>query len=378
MTPRTILHLIDSDTLGGAERQVMTLIEHLDRDRWEPVLVHHGSPGIAPLVAEAHAAGVGDWQIPQMPDGLGGAARLPALRRELRRRRPAVVHAHLTWPLAMKWPLAAALAAGVEATVATVQLYLPFHINRRILWQQGHLARRIGRYIAVSQSVADLCAATCGWPESKLTVVHNGIDPGPWERADPEAGREALGAEPGLPVVFTAARLDHQKGLEVLVDAAAQLPGMRFVVAGEGPERSMLEARIAALGLGDRFVLLGRREDVHELMAGCDLFVLPSRYEGLPVSVVEAMAAARPVVATAIGGTDEIVDDGRTGLLVPADDRGALAAAIRQALGDPARAAAFGACGRERVQRSFSATAMAAGVSDVYEELLGTQGRSPR
>ncbi len=150
--------------------------------------------------------------LPRAPDGLAGARRMPALVRLLRAQRPAIVHAHLTWPLAMKWTLAAALAARVPAVVASVQLYLPFHTNRWILWQQAQIARRMGRYIAVSDAVRAACLRTCDWPAERVTVVHNGIDPASVQpetalaAARPSAGgRRAGRAHP--------ARLDPQKGL---------------------------------------------------------------------------------------------------------------------------------------------------------------------
>ena len=208
--------------------------------------------------------------------------------------------------------------------LATVQLYLPFTATRATLLQHRVLSRRVGRYVCVSRFVADACIAHVGWPPARVSVVHNGIDPAPWARGDAAAGRAALGGGDG-PVALTLARLDAQKGLEVLVEAAALTPGVQFAIAGDGPEGPALERQIERLGLGGRVRLLGRREDAPDLLAGCDLFVLPSRFEGLPVSVVEAMAASRPVVASAIGGTDEAVVEGETGLLVPAGDAAALA-----------------------------------------------------
>jgi len=370
MSARRVVHVTDSAGFGGAERQILTLIEHLDRDRWDPILAHHGSPGIQPLVEGARALGVPDVVLPAMPDGLAGARRVPQAARTLRALGADVLHAHLTWPLACKWPLAAGVAGRVPAVLATVQLYLPFTATRATLLQHRVLARGVGRYICVSRFVADACVAHVGWPPERVSVVHNGIDPEPWARGDSAAGRAALGGGEG-PVALTLARLDAQKGLEVLVEAAAQTPGVRFAIAGDGPQRAALEQQIERLGLGDRVRLLGRREDAADLLAGCDLFVLPSRFEGLPVSVVEAMAASRPVVATAIGGTDEAVVEGETGLLVPAGDAPALAAAVARIASDAALSAAMAAAGHERALASFTATGMAGAVEQTYLELLG-------
>ena len=370
MSARRVVHFTDSASFGGAERQILTLIEHLDRGRWDPVLAHHGSPGIQPLVEGARALGVPDVVLPPMPDGVTGARGVPQAARTLRGLGADVLHAHLTWPLAAKWPLAAGVAARLPAVLATVQLYLPFTATRATLLQHRVLSRQVGRYICVSRFVADACIAHVGWPPERVSVVHNGIDPAPWELGDAAAGRAALGGGDG-PVALTLARLDPQKGLEVLVEAAAQAPGVQFAIAGDGPERPALERQIERLGLGGRVRLLGRREDAPDLLAGCDLFVLPSRFEGLPVSVVEAMAASRPVVATAIGGTDEAVAQGETGLLVPAGDAPALAEAVARIAGDGELSAAMGAAGRERALTAFTATGMASGVEATYLELLG-------
>jgi glycosyltransferase involved in cell wall biosynthesis len=175
------------------------------------------------------------------------------------------------------------------------------------------------------------------------------------------------------PIVLTLARLDRQKGLYYLLEAAALVPEAVFVLAGEGPEWPALEAQARALGLTKRVILLGYRDDVSDLLASCDVFVLPSLFEGLPLSVLEAMAAGKPVVATAIGGTDEAVVDGVTGLLVPPADPAALAKGIRMVLSDPVLSARLGAAGRARAHEQFSAEAMVRRVSDVYDELLDSR-----
>jgi glycosyltransferase involved in cell wall biosynthesis len=128
------------------------------------------------------------------------------------------------------------------------------------------------------------------------------------------------------------------------------------------------------MGIREQVVFLGHREDIPELLALCDLFVLPSHFEGLPVSVIEAMAAAKPVVATDVGGTNEAVAHGETGLLVPARQPEALAGAINSILGDPGLARRFGTAGRARAQREFSAEVMVQRVTRVYEEVLEERG----
>jgi glycosyltransferase involved in cell wall biosynthesis len=165
-------------------------------------------------------------------------------------------------------------------------------------------------------------------------------------------------------------------GLNHLLAAAACVPGAVFVLAGDGPQRGALEAESRRLGIAERVVFLGHREDVPALLSCCDLFVLPSLFEGLPVSVLEAMAAARPVIATAIGGTDEAVVHGKTGLLVPPGDSAALATSIQLLLADRAMADRLAQAGRARVEQEFSAETMTDRVSLLYDEVLaGHEGR---
>jgi glycosyltransferase involved in cell wall biosynthesis len=194
--------------------------------------------------------------------------------------------------------------------------------------------------------------------------------------------RELLG-ERDAKLVLTLARLDEHKGLLTLVRCAVEVPDAVFAIAGEGPQRARLEEEIRALGLGERVLLLGHRTDAPALLAACDLFVLPSLFEGLPVSLLEAMAAHKPVVASDIGGNNEIVVDGETGLLVPPGDAMAMASAVRLLLGDATYAHRLAAAGRERIGREFSAEAVGIRVTEVYEELLGVrsadrEGRRPR
>ena len=148
------------------------------------------------------------------------------------------------------------------------------------------------------------------------------------------------------------------------------MPDALFVIAGEGPERRSLEARARALELDGRVVFLGYRNDPADLLSACDLFVLPSLFEGFPLSVLEAAAAGRPVIATAVDGTVEAVRHGETGLLVPPADPAALAAAINALLRDPALAFRLGAAAKIHAYREFSADRMIEQVTESYDELL--------
>jgi glycosyltransferase involved in cell wall biosynthesis len=366
---RRVLHYVDSDIFGGCEEAALHLMAAIDRTRWEPVLLHHPGPGVARLVNGAASLGIRTQAVPRVNQRrrLAGLLRLwQAIRAE----HPTVFHAHLSWPLACKYGVLAAWLARVPAIVATAQLYLDPGSGR-----QARLMLRLLRcVIAVSDEVRTRYSRELGVPPAKLAVVRNGI------RVPPAAGvpNSGLRAElvRGRPdyIVLTPARLHPQKGHAYLLTAAAQVRDATFILAGDGPLRADLEGRARELGIAERCVFLGHRSDVPDLLAAADLFVLPSLFEGLPLSVLEAMAAQRPVVATAIGGTDEAVTHELTGLLVPPRDPAALASAIRRIRSDPALAHRLAAAGRDRVEREFSSVVTGDKVMSIYDDITGGAG----
>jgi glycosyltransferase involved in cell wall biosynthesis len=163
------------------------------------------------------------------------------------------------------------------------------------------------------------------------------------------------------------------KGHSVLLDAISGVPDVTLVLVGDGPEDAALRRQAQRLDIVERVVFLGFRTDIPELLSSCDLFVLPSMLEGLPLSILEAMAAGRAVVATTVGGIPEAVENGITGVLVPPRDPSALAKAIRNLLADPLLASRMGAAGKARVNQHFSVTAMTQRVAQTYLEVLGAK-----
>jgi glycosyltransferase involved in cell wall biosynthesis len=224
------------------------------------------------------------------------------------------------------------------------------------------LGRLPGALFAVSHDLRRHMIAE-GLPASRLGVIHNGIEPGPRPgEAERLAARAALGIAPDRLVVGTVARLDPVKDLATLVAAFAALRERRpsgpgaplLVIVGEGPERPRLEAAAAAAGLADAVRLPGRRDDARRLLAALDLYANTSTSEGISLTILEAMAAGLPVVATRVGGSPEVVVDGETGRLVPARDPGAVAAALVELAGARERARALGEAGRRRVEARFT------------------------
>ncbi len=208
-------------------------------------------------------------------------------------------------------------------------------------------------------------------PEHKVSVVRNGIE----VEALVERSRLPLQGAVDFeasdrPIVLIPARLHKQKGHADLLKAATKVPHVRFLLAGDGPERQSLETLAKVLGVSSRVSFLGERADVPSLLASSDVFVLPSLYEGLPVSVLEAMAVGTPVVATSVGGTDEAVQDGVTGVLVPPGQPDRLAEAIARVVADRATAEEMSLKAKQCVRELFSSESMAAGVLAVYEQLV--------
>lgn len=361
----------DSCVLGGAEKAMLMLLGSLDREEWRPTLLLDDRPGAEVLAERAAALGVPVRLVGPLPLGLAGARGVPALARLLRRERPAVFHAHMSSPVACKWGLAAAVLARVPAVLGTVQVggYEP--PDRSAYRQLRALSRGVDRYLAVSHGIANELVGQLHWPREKIDVVYNAVDLARVEVEAPPGLRQELGGGEGRPLVLMPARLDAQKGHRVLFEAIPQVPDALFLLAGEGPERGPLEALAAQLGIADRVRFLGRREDVPQLLAACDVFALPSLYEGSSLAVLEAMAAGIPIVSSAIGGTDELVEDGRSGLLVAPGDARGLAAALRRVLDDPGLRESLSAHARERVEAGLTREQMAARVSGVYRELLG-------
>lgn len=367
---RVICHFSDTSGFGGAEAALLGLVEGLSSLGEEQIVVlHHHAPNA--LKDELQARNVPLQLVDAVPDGLSGVRRLPRFVGLLRRLSPMVFHAHLTMPLACKFPLLGAQLAGVPAIIATEQLMLEFPFGRSARYQQRLVARRVDRFVAVSDHVARSLAAL-GWPADKLTVIPNAIDVGRFAFGDERVARSHA-----APIVLTVARLDNQKGHEYLIEAADALPEVRVLIAGDGPERARLEELARRSPASSRIEFLGARRDIPELLAGCDVFVLPSLFEGLPLAVLEAMAAGRPVVASDIGGIDEIVIPEMTGLLVPPRDAGALAAAVRRLLDDPGLGHRLGEQAHELVRSRYQQSRMARDVLDLYRAVTAPRG-APR
>lgn len=288
----------------------------------------------------------------------------------LRKRRPDVFHCHVGIGWEDWGGLEAARLAGVPVVVQTQHLpFLLSHPRKR----QGLLRSLAAadRIIAVSDGVRRTYEVV-GVPTRCLVTIANGVRARRFYLGR-DAARAALALNPDQPVVMTVGRLTHIKAQDLLVEATlglARFADVAVVIVGEGPWYSRLKAQATTLGVDGSVHLIGHRPDARALLDAADVFVLPSRCEGMPLAAIEAMEAGLPVVATQVIGTDEVVVDGVTGTLVPSGDPRALGQAIGDLLADPARRLAYGAAGRRRYLKCFTAERMVDRTRAVYDALL--------
>lgn len=297
------------------------------------------------------------------------------LARLARQHRAALFHAHQYTPF---FYARAPFWLGWRPPVLFTEhgRFYPDLPNRKRMWFNRLFLRSCDRVVAVGRSVQRALVDNEGIPAERIDIIYNGVclqqfAPDPQAR---EAVRQALGIAHDAPVAILVARLDPIKDHATAVQVAARVrqsrPDFQLVVVGEGPQRPAIEAQISAAHLTGAVRLLGLRTDVPRLLAAADLFLLTSLSEGIPVTLIEAMGARLPVVATQVGGVPEVVADGQTGLLAPAGDAAALAAAVLRLLADPALARRMGEAGQARAAALFSQQAMHAAYARLYETML--------
>jgi len=365
-----VVHLMASPFLGGPERQVLGLARAL-RPHCQTVFLSFAERGLSrPFLERAAADGfqavcfqenaphflrasgeIAEWLRRLGADVLCCSGYKPDLIGWLAARRAGV-------------PVVA-IAHGWTAATAKVRFYEA--LDRRVM-------RRMDAVVCVSEAQGAK-VRRAGVPAERAPVVRNAIRAEAFGPPDPVCREMLLGLFAQRPerIVAAAGRLSPEKGFDQLIDAAALLtprhPGAGFVVFGDGPLRDDLTTRIAERGLQGRFVLAGFRPDLERLLPACDLAVSSSHTEGLPVVVLEEMAAGLPVVATAVGGTPEVVEEGVTGRLVPSADPAALARGVAELLASPDTARAMGLAGRRRVEEHFTFAAQAEQYLGVFRRL---------
>ncbi len=367
-----VAHVVHSLDVGGLENGVVNLVNTAGL-RFRHVIVCMTTAG--PL-RDRLDPGVEVVTVGKRPgQDLAAVVRLIRLLRAVR---PAIVHSR-------NW---AALDAVPSARLAGVRVIVHGEHGREATDPEGRSERRnrirrlihplVSQFVTVSRDLERWLIEDVRLPDRKVTAIPNGVDVTRFGCPDRRAARRSLGLPDDSLVLGTVGRLDPVKDQAGLLRAFADLlpahPEAWLIVAGNGPCRENLHGLAASLRISERVRFLGERPDVPVVLAAMNLFVLPSIAEGMSNTLLEAMASGLPVVATRVGGNPELIEEGVNGRLVPAQDSGALTAAIAGYLDDPHLRALHGKASRERVASSFSLERMTEAYVNLYGRLLARRG----
>ncbi len=361
-----LLIVTDEMEVGGSQRQIVRLLRHIDRERFQPSVLYFRNR--SHLVDELEEMGIPVLQVPKRrpldPRFVAGLAR------RIREGGYDVMHC-----FAFSAELWGMVAHGVNGRGGFVS-----SIRGRYEWYsplQWRIKRWVSRYsdcvVSNSRAGADYALERMGLEPERVEVVYNGIEIPPEVPADRLAAlRASLGIGDGEVMGLFVGRFVEHKNLPSLVRAMAVLkesgPVPVMCLAGDGELRSRVETEIVRRGLEGCFRLLGQRDDVEQLMQAADFVVLPSFREGLSNTILEGMAAGRPVVASRVGGNVELLEHERTGLLYPSDDHLALARAMGRLVGDVELRRRLGTEARRVAERRFSIPAMVQRMESIYEQ----------
>lgn len=367
-----ILYLIDfASSTGGAERFAIGLATHLPRDRFEPWVCSTRGADDAALGALAEAG------IPYVDLGRGTRLRLHRfgrLARLIKRQRFDILHAHKFG--SNLWGSVIGSACRVPVIVAHEHSW-SYEGDPLRAWLDGRVIGRLAtRFVVVSSADAQRMAARERVPTDKIVMIPNGYIPS--AETSGSDFRAELGLAPQTPLIATAARCDPEKRIDVLLEAHARvlasIPDAHLAIAGNGKCRPALAQHARELGLDGTVHFLGQRSDVDSILRAADVAALSSDREGSPLIMFECMATNTPLVATAVGGLPDVVEDCRTGLLVPRRDPAALAEGLVALLTDPERRAQIAAAASARLPH-FTIDATAARFAALYDTLCQEVGR---
>ena len=382
-----VLLVLPNLYIGGSQESVRTLARHLATQGCMPVVcaLFDGGPLMNDLLRQGtpvEVLSLARHRFVDFPRFVADMARIwRAVGNVIKKYDINVVQ---TYVLGIQHFLVLAVARVLGVPVVVLNFrnerFLPAGQEGRLRIQFHRLAYRLARhwasdYVAVSSQVQRALTRCLGLSDEDVTVICNGVDVDRYRQSgDRDGMREQLGLDHCAILLTTIATLKAQKGHRYLIEAANVVvrrePKVHFLLAGDGELRLELEAQAKTCGLSDNVHFLGNRRDVVEILNASDIFVLPSLWEGLSMALLEAMAAAKPIVATNVSGTDEVMVDGETGLLVPPGDSGLLARAIDELISDPNRARAMGKAAQQRVKQRFSTETQASQYLALYDRLL--------
>lgn len=375
--PVLVMHVAETVGWAGGEAYLLKLAATLDRRRFRLAVV---VPERGPLVTRLEALGVPTWEV-QQTRRLVSVGALRGLIAVFRREHPAIVQSH--GARSNVYARLAGWFAGVPIVLSTVHNSLFDYgvgtVRRHIYVLAERLTSPLAhRVIAVSRAVAHDLVHRYGIRADRVIAIQNGIDAAAFTPQRPRSSvLEELGLRPENRLIGIMGRMTPQKGHDILLRAlrllAPRFPRLRCLIIGDGPLEPWLKRQAGELGLSPYCVFTGARSDVADLLAVLEIAVLPSRSEGLPFALLEAMALGKPVAATNVGGNIEVVEDGKTGLLTPPGDPDALADALAFLLEHPQEAVEMGQRGRVRVCEHFSLDRMIHALEDLYISALGTR-----
>jgi len=357
---------------GGAERHVTTLAPKMDPARFEPSVVCIGEEG--ELFGGLRRAGIKATAL-----NLGGKRNaVRALRQLIARMRseqPDVVvmrgyNAEVLGRIAV-------FATGVPHSVVWVHGIDFEHEHRSFLRNvlDRLLVRQTSSYFGVAEAQKRYLIDGLHCPDHKVRIIHNGVELALFDVRSDRGILTEFGIEAGQPVVGIVASLrpekDHATFLHAARTVVNDFPKAQFLVVGDGTTRAELEALSAELGIADNVHFAGARKDIHPILRAIDVFTLSSTKETFPIAVLEAMACARPVVCTDVGGISEVVEDGVSGFLVPPKDPTQLAARLTQLLSCPDLVRRMGEAGRRRIEADYSLDRSVQETERAFEEIMG-------
>lgn len=378
---KRIVYLIDALGLGGAERLLPIYLQYLDTNRFEPRVCALHVKDNNRLATEIQRLGIPvDLLSLRHLRDLRGARNL---LHYLRRQQTDLLHTQLEFAdtlgsFAAKW-------VGIP-TVSTLHTYDNPPPRSRTYWRLRlrwwSLARFCDRIIAVSEGTRQHHIRVGKLPPEKVVTLYNGIDLSRFNHLvelDRPTMRQALGLPPDAPVLVSIAVLRQPKGIQYMLEALpsilAQVPAAHYLVVGSGEYADTLKDLARQQGVADRVIFTGARQDIPELLAISDLFVLPTLTEALPTVLAEAMAAVKPIVVSKVGGVPEMIEHGHNGLLVPPANPAHLAEACLQLLQNPAQADALACAGRKIVEQRFNIEQQVQRLGELYEGLLAQPNR---
>jgi len=364
--PVTILYLLTELEVGGAERSLYEIARRIDRKRFRPIVASLRGTGPLKSWFDEENIPVHPLEV-RPPLGLGGIFRLVRL---LRRDRVTILHSFLFHPNVI-----GRLAGGLARTpivISSARVAEPTRPWR--LWLEGLTSPLMDVETCVSDSVRRFMHARAHIPWRKLVTIRNGVDFSRFTLGRTEA-RAALNLPGDVPVVLFVGRFEHQKGVDLLPSIAktvlAGVPSARFLLVGAGPLQDAVQQEFQRLGISNSVEFLGKRDDIPTLLAASDVLILPSRWEGLANVILEAHAARTPVVATDVEGTQEVIQTGVTGIVVPPEQPDLFAQAILDLLRDPEKRQALASAAYSRAGECFSVEQMAHSNHLLYEQFLG-------